>query len=350
MSDNREIFRDTVERILADTLTQADIEAAEQRILPADLFGALEENGITTMLAAEDKGGIGASLSEAMTILRATGSAAAPGPILETLLGQSLLAQAGLTLPNGPITLAFTDSDIPPGETCWATPPAFHDVPWGDLVDCFVTVARDGDGDGARIAVSDPKDWSVTAGTDAAGEPRDRLEGLDIPVIVRDLPATGYETLLRTASLLRAGQILGAIEWTFGRSVDYAMERKQFGREIGKFQVIQQMLAELAGHTLASSAITEAAAEGFGATLAAAARARLGEASDAAITIGHQVHGAMGFSREYGLNYRTRRLMAWRDDYGSTLFWQRSLGGSFTGLGRDGFWPGVADAGLSSVG
>src|SRR3546814_19784377 len=89
-----------------------------------------------------------------------------------------------------------------------------------------------------------------------------------------------------------------------------------------------------------------AAAEGFSATLVGAARSRIGDAADAAITISHQVHGAIGFSREYALNYRTRRLMAWRDDYGSVLFWRRALAGGFIGLSREAFWPGVDDAGL----
>src|SRR3546814_2608206 len=66
-------------------------------------------------------------------------------------------------------------------------------------------------------------------------------------------------------------------------------------------------LAELADHVLASAGIAEAAAEGFSATLVGAARSRIGDAADAAITISHQVHGAIGFSREYALNYRTRR-------------------------------------------
>src|SRR3546814_11108597 len=106
MSDNRDFFRDTVERILADTLAPADIEAAEERNIPAKLYGALAENGITMMLVPEDKGGIGASLSEALVILRAAGEAAAPGPLLDTMLGQSLLARAGTDCVDSLIALA----------------------------------------------------------------------------------------------------------------------------------------------------------------------------------------------------------------------------------------------------
>ena len=134
--------------------------------------------------------------------------------------------------------------------------------------------------------------------------------GLGLGVAVGAIVALDTSAALRTAAILRAGQMLGAIEWTLARSIDYAGERKQFGREISKFQVIQQMLAELASHMLASAGIAEAAADAGSETLIAAARSRLGDAADAAIGIGHQVHGAMGFSKEYALNHRTRRLIA----------------------------------------
>jgi acyl-CoA dehydrogenase len=64
----------------------------------------------------------------------------------------------------------------------------------------------------------------------------------------------------------------------------------------------------------------------------------LGEASDCAIEVGHQVHGAIGFTREYALNYRTRNLIAWRDQYGSVLEWKAELGRMFIGSTRDGLW------------
>ncbi|EQA98448.1 acyl-CoA dehydrogenase family protein [Sphingobium baderi] len=343
MSENRTFFRETVERILADTLDKAAIDAAEERRLPSSLYDALVENGITLMLVPEDKGGIGASVGDAAVILRAAGEAAAPGPLLETMLGQRLLADAGIDLTDGLLSLVFVDDSAIPaeGETEWRDA-AIHDVPWSEAVSHVLVVARSDSG--ARLLLTQAGGWTVTPVSDAAGEPRDTLTAASIPVVSATLG--DYDALLRTASILRGAQILGAIEWSFRRSVEYAGERKQFGREISKFQAVQQMLAELADHVLASAGITEAAAEGLNTSLAAAARSRLGDAADAAILITHQVHGAMGFSLEYALNSRTRRLMAWRDDYGSVLHWRRALAGNFAGLTRETFWPAVSDAGL----
>jgi acyl-CoA dehydrogenase len=346
MSENCSFFRDTIERILADTVDKADIDAAEEkRVLPAALHNALIENGITWMLVPEDKGGIGATLGDTAEMLRLIGNAAAPGPILETILGQRLLADAGLEITEGLLSLVFVDAlpHLSQHASQWQQATAFE-VPWAQSVEKILIVARDGAG--ARLIVSQAADWTIELGVDAAGEPRDTLAAQSLPITSASLP--DYEAALRMAAILRGAQILGAIEWSFRRTVEHAGERKQFGREIGKFQAVQQMLAELAGHVLASSAITEAAAEGQTSGLVAAARSRLGDAADAAITISHQVHGAIGFSLEYALNSRTRRLMAWRDDYGSVLYWRHALASRFATLNRETFWFGVSDAGLAA--
>lgn len=346
MNEYRNFFRETVERILADALDKADIDAAEERVLPAGLYDSLNENGIPLMLVPEDRGGIGASVADAAAILRAVGEAAAPGPILETMLGQLLLASAGLEPAAGLISLVFVDGiEVPePGAQRWHDA-AVHAVPWGGTVDQVLVVARTASG--SRLIVTKAADWAVAPERDAAGEPRDTLSAPSVPVSVMALD--DGDAWLRSAAILRAAQCLGAIEWAFRRSVEYTGERKQFGREIGKFQAIQQMLAELAGHVLASAGLVEAAVEGMNPQLIAAARSRLGDAIDATIAITHQVHGAMGFSLEYALNSRTRRLMAWRDDLGSTLYWRRLLAQEFTHLDRDGFWPAVSDAGLAAA-
>lgn len=327
MSDNADVYRDTAERIFAETLTIPAREAAEaDRALPQALWGALGEAGVWLTLVPEEAGGVGATLVEAVAITRAAGAAAAPGPIVETMTAAALAARAGLDPVSGAAALIFTDGAAPP----------FHAVAWGGPAGRLILVHPSGE-----IASVLPGEWAWTPGTDASGEPRDRLSDITPSAHGRIAP-DAYDATFRTAAVLRAGQMLGALEWVLQRTVDYAMERKQFGRELGRFQAVQQMLAELAGHVLASSAIVAAAAEDPAPARVAAARARLADACDAAVAVSHQVHGAMGFSREYPLNYRTRRLMAWRDDLGGALYWRRRLARAFVGLELEGVWPAVA--------
>lgn len=343
MNENQTFFRATIERILADTVGKAEIDRAEERQLPEPLFAALVANGITSMLLPEDTGGIGASLGDAAIILRAAGDAAAPGPLLETILGQKILACSGLEPAQGLLSLVFIDEALGLIVSPWRDA-VLHQVPWSQSVEKILIVSRNENE--AQLFVSDPAGWTTEPGMDAAGEPRDRLTAEAIDVTLAN--CGDYDSWICAASMLRAAQILGSAEWSLQRSIKYASERKQFGREIGKFQAVQQMLAELAGHILASATIVEAAAEDCHPTMVAAARSRLGDAADAAIAISHQVHGALGFSQEYALNSRTRRLMAWRDDFGSVLYWRRVLACQFTGLSREAFWPAIADVGATA--
>jgi acyl-CoA dehydrogenase len=58
--------------------------------------------------------------------------------------------------------------------------------------------------------------------------------------------------------------------------------------------------------------------------------------------IGHQVHGAIGFTREHSLRLVTTRLWAWRDEDGSEAEWNAEIGAAALAAGPDGLWPLVA--------
>ena len=61
--------------------------------------------------------------------------------------------------------------------------------------------------------------------------------------------------------------------------------------------------------------------------------------SDEIARITHQVHGAIGFTQEYALHDLTRRLFAWRDDYGSGNDWAQRLGTQALNVERHELWP-----------
>ncbi len=158
------------------------------------------------------------------------------------------------------------------------------------------------------------------------------------------MPEQDFDACLRRAGLLRGAQMIGAMGWCLERTTAYTHERKQFGREIGKFQVVQQMVAEMACAVVAARVILDAAvADPDNISLVAAARSRLGDAVDIVFAHAHQVHGAIGFSYEYVLHFRTRRLMAWRDQYGTVAHWRRTLARGFAGKKADEVWPVMAD-------
>ncbi len=121
-------------------------------------------------------------------------------------------------------------------------------------------------------------------------------------------------------------------------TTQYAQDRVQFGRPLGKFQAVQQNLAVLAGQAAAAVAAADLAAEAVADRVKflpiAAAKARAGEAAGIAAAIAHQVHGAIGFTAEHDLHFLTRRLWSWRDEFGKDSAWNRLLGRHMAQAGR----------------
>ena len=74
----------------------------------------------------------------------------------------------------------------------------------------------------------------------------------------------------------------------------------------------------------------------------AAAKIRTGEAVGDGTAIAHQTFGAIGFTSEHVLQRHTRRLWAWRDDYGSESEWAVRLGEMIAANGADELWPLIA--------
>ena len=179
-----------------------------------------------------------------------------------------------------------------------------------------------------------------------AREPRDTVGFDDYPVPESAIAHSGrgwsYDELFFRGALVRAVSMVGALEKVLELTVNYAQERVQFGRPIGKFQAVQQQIAVLATQVAASSAAAQAAIEASAERLAcfeiAAAKTRVGEAAGIAAGIAHQVHGAMGFTHEHALHRSTRRLWAWRDEFGSETEWASWVGAAAARVGGENLW------------
>jgi alkylation response protein AidB-like acyl-CoA dehydrogenase len=135
-------------------------------------------------------------------------------------------------------------------------------------------------------------------------------------------------------------------------SVKYAGERVAFEKPIAKFQAVQHNLARLAGEVAAASTAATSAADAIAnaASLAdpgvyleaASARIRSAEAATEGSAIAHQVHGAIGYTKEHILHRFTMRMLAWRDDFGNESQWAVELGNRIAAAGADELWPLVA--------
>src|SRR5699024_2816004 len=104
-----------------------------------------------------------------------------------------------------------------------------------------------------------------------------------------------------------AAQSVGIAQAAYDASVDYARERKAFGREIGTFQMIQAKLADMKTRLEAARLLTLKAAWAKMKADETGARFTLDGsmaklfASETAMWVAHQavqIHGGMGYSKE----------------------------------------------------
>ncbi len=337
MSDR--LIEDAAAKLFGDLVTPKLLDTAEAGDWPKTLWDAVAEAGFCDALAAGD--GLGA-IGDAVAILRVAGRYAAPIPLAETMLARWLVAASNGTPSDGPLTLA----PVEPGERIAARAEGGGQRLVGTAA--FVPWARDAaqiviHGDGA-IFLLDRDQVTASAGKNLAGEPRDQIE-IDCQAPRLELPdGIDGPLIQRLGALFRAAQMAGALEGALALATRYANDRIQFGRPIGKFQAIQQQLAQLVEEVAAAGVVVSAAAQQIargGDTLlaAAAAKIRASEAAGKVAEIAHQVHGAIGFTHEHGLHRLTRRLWSWRDEFGSESWWSEALGRHVAAHGAAGFWP-----------
>jgi acyl-CoA dehydrogenase len=325
MSEQRQLLSDSVARLFQSNAGWDEIEAL----------------GIADLLLPEEHGGSGADWDDACTDLEAAGHAQTPLPLAEAMIARKVVADAGLEVPLAQFTIAPNAVGALSREgRAWTFSGGLSSVPWGrEVASVITTVSIDGQPHLVVLAVGDA---SVHKKMNLADEPRDDLRFDSAPALVA--PATSREAqhLFDYAALARTAQIAGALQSALERSIAYAQERKQFGRRIGQFQAVQQQLAlfgaETAAATCASRSAAIAACAGDASFEIAAAKLRANQAIGVATAIAHQVHGAIGFTREYALRQATQRLWSWRSESGNDRYWSERLGRAIVERGANAFW------------
>jgi acyl-CoA dehydrogenase len=334
------LLTDSVARLLGATAAFDVIEEAEAKRWCAPVWDALAEAGFPWIGIAEDAGGAGGTLADAMAVLRAVGRHAAPVPLAETgVLAGWLSAAAGFELPDGPCTVVADPSTIRVegdrlvGEAV---------VAWAEHASRILMVVGD------RIVSMRPDQVAVTPQANVAGEPRDVVR-FDVALAQVDHtaapPGVNHDTLARRGALTRVVLSAGALETLSQMTIDYAHARRQFGRPIAGFQSVQQHLVNAAQcavrASMAADLATDAVAAGDGRFEVAAAKVVTDAAAFEATRAAHQAHGAMGVTREYPLHHFSRRLWAWRHEYGAVGSWRRRLGADVVAGGADTFFATV---------
>jgi alkylation response protein AidB-like acyl-CoA dehydrogenase len=307
-------FRDAIHKFLM-------VEAAPEMLRElwetesgrsAELRAKLADQGLTALSVPEVYGGIALGDLDWMLIQRELGYYAIPDSLSDTaclavwlltqLPGQATLqkqwlpkiasgkARVALSHPVNPLVADAQHADL---LLLWhedevhALPPAKAKLTFNRSIDQSRRLAQ--------------VDWRPTAETRlcnaAAG-------------------AALWRGVLDRAAVGLAAQLLGLAQRMLDLGIDYAAQRKQFGKPIGSFQAVKHLLADVAVKIEFAEPLVQRAAwalEGNHAQAslyASQAKLAAGEAAQLAARRSLQAHGAMGYTWEADLQMFMKRAWA----------------------------------------
>ncbi|MEC9278300.1 MAG: acyl-CoA dehydrogenase family protein [Chloroflexota bacterium] len=197
-------------------------------------------------------------------------------------------------------------------------------VPNAHISDYIVVVARTGDGEDDISLFILPSQSNGVNQTLLKTIASDRQSEVSFDNV--ELPASsllgeknhGWQTIekvLKWGAIGKCAEMSGGGQSVLDMTVEYAKQRTQFGRPIGTFQAIQHHCANMATDVEGAKFITYQAAwmlsEGLPADREVAmAKAWVSDAYKRVCALGHQSHGAIGFTKEHNMQLYSRRAKA----------------------------------------
>ncbi len=360
LSDEQELLQGEVRRFLDDRCTVDEVRrlVETEHAHSPELWKELAELGWLGMIVPEQYGGSGLGWVELAVLLMETGRCLLPAPLVPSTLLAATLLDAGSEeqrerwLPGlvdsstiGSVAIleesdAWTPSAIalrgaPDGDG-FALTGTKHFVSDPMIADLFLVPFRTGDGESDVTLAVVPAE---SDGLSRKGFPTmDRtrrmgdvvFEGVRVPASqVLGGAGEGWPTVARLidrGAVATAAEICGAAEALHGLSVQYAMDRKQFGRPIGAFQGVKHPLAEMYLEVESSKSLLYYAAWVLthqpDEVPRATSRAKA-YASEKFVRIGTdaiQIHGAVGYTDDCPVHLYFKRAQWARPSYGDVNF------------------------------
>ena len=361
LSEEQEMLRKTARDFLTEKCSKKFVKQMEESETgySGELWQKMVELGWIGLAFPGKYGGGDMSCLDLAVLLEEMGRACLPGPFFSTVvLGGLPILDFGteeqkqeylpqLIRGEKIFTLALTEPGYHNYDACSVTAEAVHDngdyvvsgtklfVPDAHIADYLLCVARTEPKDGINIFLVDAKDPRIRyavlktmAGDKLCEVVFDQVRVPETNVLGR--LNQGWDAVQKTMERAAVGkccEILGNIQRVMEMTVDYAKERKQFGRPIGSFQVIQHYCADMATDVDSARFCTYQAAwmlsEGLPCTKeAAVAKAWVSQASQRIFALAHQIHGAIGVTVEHDLHHHTRRAKAAELAFGDADFYR----------------------------
>lgn len=327
LTEDQELIRSTARDVLAGRVGAAGVEAVagDPAGFSADIWKEMVELGWTGLAVPETYGGVGEGFLEACLLIEEMGAAQVPSPFLHTVLGGATIERHGSPEQRdrwlGGIvegrTIAYADGA---NVTATASGDGYvlegtaRFVPFAHAVDDLLVVAGR-----TAFLVERGASGVTTERLDVVGPNADndvRFAGVAVPAdrVLGDVGGGAAVAATATAfgAAATCAEMVGGAQRVLDMTVEYAGQREQFGRPIGSFQAVQHHCADMAidvltARFIAFEAIWRLAAPAQApddvALTVAVAKSWVSDAYQRVCALGHQVHGAIGFTAEHHLHH-----------------------------------------------
>ena len=336
--------RDFLEKECPESLVR-EMEEDEQGYSP-DLWKKMAAQGWMGLTIPEDQGGAGLTLCELVVLLEEFGRALVPGPFISTVvLGAVPIMEAGtdeqkaqylpkiaagetimtmaLTEPSAKWTADGVTLEAKKDGSDYVLNGTKLFVPDAHVTDQMIVAGRTGGKgeDGVTLFIVESKSDGIkfeqlkTIAADKQSEVV--FENVKVPAAnVLGAEGKGWaivDKVSKVATVAACAYLVGLSQMDFDTTLNYAKERVQFGRPIGSFQAIQHKLADAIIDVDGSRFITYKAAwsltegEDDADLMISMAKAWASDASRRVVAHGQQIHGGIGFTKEYKIQLYFRR-------------------------------------------
>lgn len=350
------LLLDSISRFVRERLVPNEELVAETDQIPAALLDEMRELGLFGLCLPEEYGGLGLTMEEEVLAAIELGMTS---PAFRSAIGSNNgIGSTGIVLDGTPAQKEKYLPRLASGELigsfCLTEPEA-----GSDAASLRTTAVRDGDHyvlNGTKRFITNAPEagvFTVMARTDPTGKGADAISAFIVEAgtpglslgktdrkmgqkgahtcdvifdncrvpaenLIGEREGVGFKTAMKTLDKGRlhiAAIATGAAQRMLSDAVRYALERKQFGKPIAEFQLIQAMLADSQAEIYASRCMIVDAAKrrdaGERVTSEAScakmfATEMCGRVADRAV----QIFGGAGYMSEYGIErfYRDVRL------------------------------------------
>lgn len=361
-AEERNAMRDSFSRLLEQ---RADEEALRKAIdtdagFDATLWQEMADMGILGLLVDPELGGIGGDAILLEMLMEEAGSRLLCSPFISTsvlassLIGHStddsLKSQILPDIVSGHLTVAvamtgekgsWTDADIDvtarQNGDCWQLDGGASFVMHAETAGSLLVIAK-AEG-GVRAFLTAPDNPGVTISKLETNDPTLRLSKISLSgaagQLIEGVDGAAVDNAMTLARIALAGEQAGGVKRIFDITIEYMQTRYQFGRQIGSYQAMKHMaadmLVEVESATSAARHAAEAHAKGSdeAQTLVSLAGFACADAYRDVTAQAIQMHGGIAYTWEHPahLYWRRARTGLWlfgcsdhhRDQYLSQL-------------------------------